>query len=60
MASFRGLAIGALRLAGVTNLAKATRHNARDHLRPLPFIGITNTSIPLVSHCGSGETLDRS
>lgn len=26
MASFRNLAIGALRLAGVTNLAKATRH----------------------------------
>ena len=41
MASFRNLAIGALRLAGVTNLAKATRHNARDTNRPLPFIGIT-------------------
>ncbi|MDA1359721.1 ISAs1 family transposase [Glycomyces luteolus] len=41
MAGFRNLAIGALRLAGVDNLAKATRHNARNHYRPLPFIGIT-------------------
>lgn len=41
MAAFRNLAIGALRLAEVANLAKATRHNARDHRRPLPFIGIT-------------------
>lgn len=41
MASFRNLAIGALRLSGITNLAKATRHNARDANRPLPFIGIT-------------------
>ncbi|MFG3339761.1 ISAs1 family transposase [Glycomyces sp. NPDC048151] len=41
MASFRNLAIGALRLAGVDNLAKATRHNARNAYRPLPFIGIT-------------------
>jgi hypothetical protein len=41
MASFRNLAIGALRLARVTNPAKATRHNARDATRPLPFIGIT-------------------
>ena len=40
MASFRNLAIGALRLAGVTNLAKATRHNARDANWPLPFIEI--------------------
>lgn len=41
MASFRNLAIGGLRLAGVDNLAKATRHNARNPYRPLPFIGIT-------------------
>lgn len=41
MAAFRNLAIGALRLSGVDNLAKATRHNARNPYRPLPFIGIT-------------------
>ncbi len=41
MASFRNLAIGALRLAGVTNLAKATRHNTPDANRPMPFIGMT-------------------
>ncbi|WP_198667173.1 ISAs1 family transposase [Glycomyces dulcitolivorans] len=41
MASFRNLAIGGLRLAGVDNLAKATRYNSRNPYRPLPFIGIT-------------------
>jgi hypothetical protein len=41
MAAFRNLAIGALRLAGADNLAKTTRHNARNPYRPLPFIGIT-------------------
>jgi predicted transposase YbfD/YdcC len=41
MAGFRNLAIGALRFSGADNLAKATRHNARNPYRPLPFIGIT-------------------
>jgi predicted transposase YbfD/YdcC len=40
MAIFRKLAIGALRLAGVTNLAKATRINRYEHSRTFPFIGI--------------------
>jgi predicted transposase YbfD/YdcC len=40
MATFRKLAIGALRLAGVTNLAKATRINRYEHARTFPFIGI--------------------
>lgn len=41
MASFRNLAIGVLRLAGVDDITKATRHNTREANRPLPFIGIT-------------------
>ena len=34
-------AIGALRIAGVTNIAAATRHHARDANRPLALLGIT-------------------
>ncbi|MPZ26514.1 MAG: ISAs1 family transposase [Micromonosporaceae bacterium] len=41
MASLRNLAIGILRHYGVTNTAKALRHNARDAHRPLAFLGIT-------------------
>jgi len=41
MASLRNLAIGILRHAGQTNIAKALRHNARNHLRPLTLLGIT-------------------
>ncbi|SCF72768.1 hypothetical protein [Streptomyces sp. Ncost-T10-10d] len=37
MATWRNLAIGALRLAGDTNLASALRHNARDAHRPLAY-----------------------
>jgi hypothetical protein len=40
MASLRNLAIGILRAAGHTNIAKALRHNARDALRPLNLLGI--------------------
>jgi hypothetical protein len=40
MASLRNLAISALRLAGHTNLAAATRHMARDVTRPLTLLGI--------------------
>jgi hypothetical protein len=39
MASLRNLAIGALRLAGWTNLAAALRHNGRDPTRPLTILG---------------------
>jgi predicted transposase YbfD/YdcC len=39
MASLRNLAIGALRLAGWTNLAAALRHNGRDPTRPLIILG---------------------
>ncbi len=40
MASWRNLAIGALRLGGVKNIAAALRHNARDARRPLAFLGL--------------------
>jgi len=41
MASLRNLAIGILRAAGHTNIAKALRRNARDAFRPLILLGIT-------------------
>jgi predicted transposase YbfD/YdcC len=41
MAALRNAAIGALRLAGVTNIAAANRHHARDSNRPLELLGIT-------------------
>jgi predicted transposase YbfD/YdcC len=41
MASLRNLAIGLLRHIGQTNIAKALRHNARSHHRPLALLGIT-------------------
>lgn len=41
MASLRNLAIGTLRQAGHTNIAKALRHNARNAARPLRLLGIT-------------------
>ena len=40
-ATWRNLAIGALRLAGTTNIAAGLRHNARDAHRLLTFLGIT-------------------
>lgn len=43
MATLRNLAIGALRLNGHTNIAKALRHNARRPERPLKLLGITIT-----------------
>lgn len=41
MAALRNAAIGALRVAGVTNIAAANRHHARDSNRPLALLGIT-------------------
>lgn len=41
MAALRNAAIGALRNAGVTNIAAANRHHARDANRPLALLGIT-------------------
>jgi predicted transposase YbfD/YdcC len=41
MAALRNAAIGALRAAGVTNIAAANRHHARDSNRPLQLLGIT-------------------
>ncbi|WP_281939329.1 transposase [Micromonospora sp. AKA38] len=41
MAVLRNTAIGALRLTGVTNIAAANRHHARDSTRPLALFGIT-------------------
>lgn len=40
MATWRNLAIGALRLAGATNIAAGLRRNARDAHRPLTLLGI--------------------
>ncbi|MDW8803875.1 ISAs1 family transposase [Streptomyces scabiei] len=40
MATWRNLAIGALRLGGVGNTAAALRHNARDARRPLAILGL--------------------
>lgn len=41
MATWRNLAIGALRLAGSTNIAASLRRNARDAGRPLALLGLT-------------------
>lgn len=41
MATIRNAAIGALRLAGITNIAAATRHHARNANRPQALLGIT-------------------
>jgi hypothetical protein len=41
MATWRNLAIGALKLFGVTNLAAGLRRNARDPRRPLALLGLT-------------------
>ncbi|MET8498629.1 ISAs1 family transposase [Streptomyces microflavus] len=41
MATWRNLAIGALRLGGVRNIAAALRHSARDARRPLTILGLT-------------------
>jgi predicted transposase YbfD/YdcC len=38
MASLRNLAVSILRIAGVTNIAQATRHHAWDPLRPLNLL----------------------
>ena len=40
MAALRNAAIGALRAAGVTNIAAGNRHHARDSTRPLALLGI--------------------
>ncbi|SCE65845.1 Transposase DDE domain-containing protein [Micromonospora coriariae] len=41
MAALRNAAIGALRTAGIANIAAANRHHARDSTRPLALLGIT-------------------
>ena len=40
MATWRNLAIGALRTAGVKNIAAGLRRNARDPRRPLALLGL--------------------
>jgi predicted transposase YbfD/YdcC len=40
MAVIRNAAIGVLRLAGISNIAAANRHHARDANRPLALLGI--------------------
>ncbi|WP_436845539.1 ISAs1 family transposase [Streptomyces shenzhenensis] len=40
MATWRNLAIGALRTAGVKNIAAGLHHNARDPRRPLALLGL--------------------
>lgn len=41
MAPLRNLAIGVLRVCGHTSIATALRHNARNAIRVLGFLGIT-------------------
>jgi hypothetical protein len=41
MAALRNAAIGALRSAGVTNIAAANRHHAQNSNRPLVLLGIS-------------------
>ncbi|WP_392872741.1 transposase [Streptomyces sp. LN499] len=41
MATWRNLAIGALRIAGTQNVAAALRTNSRDPKRPLALLGLT-------------------
>ncbi|MFD8214179.1 ISAs1 family transposase [Streptomyces sp. NPDC059697] len=41
MATWRNLAIGALRFAGKSSIAAGLRHNARDAGRPLALLGLT-------------------
>ncbi|MFF8614917.1 hypothetical protein [Streptomyces sp. NPDC015350] len=41
MATWRNLAIGALRLAGKSNIAAGLRRNARDASRSLALLGLT-------------------
>ncbi|WP_406737247.1 hypothetical protein OG365_01820 [Streptomyces sp. NBC_00853] len=41
MATWRNLAIGALKLAEVTNIAATLRRNAQDVTRPLALLGLT-------------------
>jgi predicted transposase YbfD/YdcC len=41
MATWRNLAIGALRAAGAKNIAAGLRRNARDPRRPLALLGLT-------------------
>jgi predicted transposase YbfD/YdcC len=41
MAALRNAAIGALRSAGITNIAAGNRYHARDSNRPLALLGIT-------------------
>ncbi|WP_260463713.1 hypothetical protein [Streptomyces sp. TRM72054] len=40
MATWRNLAIGALRLAGTPNVTTALRANSRDPKRPLALLGL--------------------
>jgi hypothetical protein len=40
MATWRNLAIGALRTAGAKNIAASLRRNARDPHRPLALLGL--------------------
>jgi predicted transposase YbfD/YdcC len=40
MATWRNLAIGALKLTGAKNIASSLRHNARDPHRPLALLGL--------------------
>ncbi|BDD77185.1 hypothetical protein GCM10010095_79530 [Streptomyces anthocyanicus] len=40
MAAWRNLAVGALRLSGIKNIAAGLRCNARDARRPLALLGL--------------------
>ncbi|WP_416959392.1 hypothetical protein [Streptomyces sp. Agncl-13] len=40
MATWRNLAVGALRMAGAKNIAAGLRRNSRDPRRPLGLLGL--------------------
>jgi predicted transposase YbfD/YdcC len=46
MAAFRNLAIGTLKILGVTNIAKTTRANGAEPQRALPILGISHQPNP--------------
>jgi hypothetical protein len=59
MAALRNAAIGILRLTGVTNIAAANRHHARDSTRPLAPTRHHLTTLPGPWRTGWGRIARR-
>ncbi|MDQ0578107.1 transposase [Streptomyces rishiriensis] len=57
MATWRNLAIGALRMAGVRNIAASLRRNARDPRRPLARVGLEPNVMQLHRSPGTDVTI---